>query len=265
MSQPARERDSGRAQPRPRLQRRRLFAATAAVVGHLLVFLVLVGSLAKPPLTVEPNAVTMTLVSLPPVVPAPPAAPAPTPRKPRPQPSASAAAPRPAPARPAPRRPPTPRLTPDALLASQARTPAPLAELSEAQLAGAITAGSGVGSGAGAGSGGGRACDMVRRLQTALRRDARIQDAVAEAHRGSGSSRAVLVWNGDWIRSGLEDGKGLAGVRQAIMVEVAFAPAACRAEPMHGLVLISLNDGPGAARLALGSGAWRWSDLLFAR
>src|SRR5665213_4089403 len=101
---------------------------------------------------------------------------------------------------------------------------------------------------------------MVRRLQAALRRDARIQAAVAEAHRGSGSAPAVLVWNGDWIRSGLEDGKGLAGVRQAIMVEVAFAPAACRAEPMHGLVLISLNDGPGAARLALGSGAWRWSD-----
>jgi hypothetical protein len=30
-------------------------------------------------------------------------------------------------------------------------------------------------------------------------------------------------------------------------------------------VLISLKDGPGAARLALGSRAWRWSDLLFAR
>ena len=49
------------------------------------------------------------------------------------------------------------------------------------------------------------------------------------------------------------------------MIEVAFAPEACRAEPVHGLVLISLNDGPGAARVALGSRAWRWSDLLFAR
>jgi hypothetical protein len=30
-------------------------------------------------------------------------------------------------------------------------------------------------------------------------------------------------------------------------------------------VLLSLNDGPGAARVALGSGEWRWSDLLFSR
>ena len=74
-----------------------------------------------------------------------------------------------------------------------------------------------------------------------------------------------MVWNGDWIRSSSEDGKGLAGVRQAIAMEVAFAPEACRAEPMHGLVLLALNDGPGAPRLVLGAGAWRWSDLLFAR
>jgi len=34
---------------------------------------------------------------------------------------------------------------------------------------------------------------------------------------------------------------------------------------VHGIVLISLADGPGSARLALGSGVWRWSDLLYAR
>ena len=55
------------------------------------------------------------------------------------------------------------------------------------------------------------------------------------------------------------------GVRQAIVMEVAFAPEACRAEPMSGLVLIAMNDAPGAARLVLGAGQWRWSDLLAAR
>ena len=74
-----------------------------------------------------------------------------------------------------------------------------------------------------------------------------------------------MVWNGDWVRSGGEDGKGLAGVRQAIALGVAFAPEACRAEPVRGLVLISLSDSPGSPRLALGAGRWRWSDLLFAR
>ena len=246
-------------------RRRRWIGAATAIAGHLLVFMVLVRSLPKPPSIAPPNVVTMTLVAFPPVVPAPPAAPSPSATRSKPSSGAAAAvAAKPA---SAPRK-PTPRPTPDALPAAAARAPAPLVELSEAQLSGATMAGSGDGSGAdGPGGGGnGRSCDMVRRLQTALRRDVQVQAALAEAHRGSAtSSRAVLVWNGDWIRSGLEDGKGLAGVRQAIMVEVAFAPAACRAEPMHGLVLISLKDGPGAARLALGSDAWRWSDLLFAR
>ena len=101
---------------------------------------------------------------------------------------------------------------------------------------------------------------MVRRLQAALRRDARVQAAAAEVRRSG--PRAVLVWNGDWIQSAGEAGKGLAGVRQAISLEVAFAPEACRAQPVHGLVLITLNDAPGSARLVLGGGVWRWSDLL---
>jgi hypothetical protein len=104
---------------------------------------------------------------------------------------------------------------------------------------------------------------MIRRLQEALRRDGRVVSAVTEARRSPRG--ALLVWNGDWVQSVGEEGKGLASVRQAIMIEVAFAPAACRTEPLHGLVLISLTDGPGATRVALGTGAWRWSDLLFAR
>lgn len=144
-------------------------------------------------------------------------------------------------------------------------------ELTAAELAGARTAGPGAGGGSGVGdgegiggaSGSGRACDMVRRLQAALRGDGRVKAAVAEAHRAARpGGRALLVWNGDWIKSLGEEGKGLAGVRQAIAMEVAFAPEACRAEPMHGLVLITLADYPGATGVALGSSAWRWSDLL---
>ncbi|MDB5448302.1 MAG: hypothetical protein JWQ97_3619, partial [Phenylobacterium sp.] len=125
---------------------------------------------------------------------------------------------------------------------------------------------SGLGATAGGAGGGGGRCDMIRRLQRALRRDAQVQAAIAQAHRAPGAAgRPIVVWNGDWVRRGSEDGKGLAGVRQAIAVEVAFAPKPCRAQAMHGLVLLSLNDSPGAARLVLGAGAWRWSDLLFVR
>jgi len=124
-------------------------------------------------------------------------------------------------------------------------------ELTDADIAGAATSGSG--------RGGGGECNMARRIEEALRKDHLVQSAVAEA---SGSTKAILLWNGDWVQDHSEDGKGLAAVREAIVWEIAFAPAACRAQPMHGLMLISLNDGSGSARLALGHGDWRWSDLL---
>jgi hypothetical protein len=126
------------------------------------------------------------------------------------------------------------------------------AMLSDAQTASASTADSG---------GGGGGCNMARWLQERLRKDPLVHQAMAEAH----APRPVLVWNGDWVRHGEQEGAGLAAVREAIMWEVGFAPVACRTEPVHGYVLISLNDGPGAARLAMGAGDWRWTDLLSAQ
>ena len=100
---------------------------------------------------------------------------------------------------------------------------------------------------------------MAGRLQAALRKDTLVQAAAAQAASGG---KAMLVWNGDWVRSHGQDGAGLAAVREVIMWEVAFAPKACRGEGVHGLVLLSMNDAPGAARLVVGSGQWHWSDLL---
>ena len=137
--------------------------------------------------------------------------------------------------------------------------PAPV--LSDAQLAGAATADSGASGGGDPGPKGG-ACNMARLLQDKLRRDSMVQAAVAA---NGSTGRAMMVWNGDWVRSSGQDGKGLAALREAILWEVGFAPAKCRAEPVHGLVMISLNDAPGAARIVVGSDAWRWSDLLMLR
>jgi len=199
----------------------------------------------------------------PPVVPPTPPAPAPTPPTPTPP-----EPPKPEPPKPAPPKPTPPRIKARVTPAHPDMAPVPAAEedsageaeveLSDAQLASAATAGSGA-------SGGG-ACDMTRWLQAALRKDRQVQAAVADAHRLGGSAgKPLFVWNGDWIRSHGQDGAGLAAVREAIMWEVAFAPAACRAQPVRGLVLLSLDDRPGAPRLVVGSDRWRWSDLLHAR
>ena len=100
---------------------------------------------------------------------------------------------------------------------------------------------------------------MIRRLQDALRADPEVRAAVAEAHRADGRGRALLVWDGDWVQTPGQAGKGLAGVRQAISLEVAFAPEACRRQSMRGLVLLTFPGGP---RVVFGRGDWRWSEML---
>lgn len=236
-----------------RTRRARRIGVAASVAVHLALAAVLLIALGRAP-AYAPNdplvPIPVTLERLPrPEAPPKPAGGAPAP------PAAVTAAP---PAKVRPAQVPPPTVQP--LLVATA--PEPLPSLSDAEAAGARTAGSGGGEGGGSGSGGGgESCDMVRRLQGALRRDPQVRAAAAGAHRATGG-RAIVVWNGDWVRDPAQAGKGLAGVRQAIALEVAFAPEACRDEPMRGLVVLSMADAPGAPRLALGQGAWRWTDLL---
>lgn len=272
---------SGPARPfdaRPRRGSRHLRAAAILVVAAAHVGLV--WSLRNPAPSFRPPAPEATTVAaelLPPPRPPPPPPPPEPQREPAPGSPAPAAAAAPAPEpKPAPpTRLPPPRAVrlpppPDV----PTRPPAPLAPvepdvvLGEAAIAGAVTAGQGVGTGAGGAGGGAGAgsCDMVRRLQDALRQDADIRGAVTRAHQGVGpGGRAILVWNGQWLRSPGQDGKGLAGVRQAIAMEVAFAPPACKGQLVRGLVLISFDDAPGGPKLALGTREWRWTELLAAR
>lgn len=264
--------------PRPVRASRRLRAGAVVVVALAHVGLIWLLRHQAPALglTEAPFAPVMAEIVEPPKPPPPPPPPEPRPKE-EPGSPAPAAAATPAPGRvktpptklPPPRvvRAPPPPDTPT-------RPPAPTAPaepdviLGEAAIAGAARAGPGGGEGAGgAGSGAGSgSCDMVRRLQDALRRDDDIRAAVTRAHGGIGpGGRAILVWNGEWLRNPGQDGKGLAGVRQAISMEVAFAPEACRRQTMRGLVLISFTDRAGGPQLAIGAREWRWTELLAAR
>jgi hypothetical protein len=228
-------------------------AAALSFTVHALVLVALFWVWPDAPRMIEPPAVAVDLI----------AAPGPAPKAPTPAPAAPAAPAKVAkvkPAKPPPRRPVVKPPPPDVdyLPAQVAKKSDTGSTLTEAQLAGATTAGSGDGVGGGSGGGGGGgACNMVARLQAALRKDPMVRAAIA----GSGG-RATLVWNGEWIRNLSEDGKGLAIIREAIMWEVGFAPAACRAEPVRGMVVLSVTGAGGPTRLALGGGSWRWSDLL---
>ena len=203
----------------------------------------------------EPDPMPVSLVAprllpTPPPTPEPKPDPEPAPPKPpaavKPPPTLKARKPLPAP----------PEVRP--LAVAPAKVAAPGDEVSDAEVASAATAGGGGGGAGGQGSGG---CDMARLLQDKLRSDHRVRAALA----GVPGGRTIRVWNGDWVRHGEQEGAGLAAVREAIMWEVAWAPEACRKQPVRGLVLLTLNEGPPPARVLVGTGAWRWSDLLFSR
>jgi hypothetical protein len=257
------------ARTRRELARRRgPITAAFSTIGHGLIVLAIFSARADPPpaLVFEPMNVELVAprflipdpvpLPIPDPAPAPPAAAAPTPPVPKPEPKP----PKPSPikARKSPR--PAP---PDVVPLPAAETPAveTAVEVSEAQLAGAATAGSGSGGGAGTGAGQGGDCNMLARLQRALRKDPMVQAAVSQAHRG----KAIMVWDGGWVRHPGQEGGGLAAVREAMMWEIGFAPEACRTERVRGLVVVSLKDGSGSARLVLGENDWRWSDLLFVK
>jgi hypothetical protein len=225
---PRRFGDAGRA---PGLRRRRLLAAAFTAAVHLAALSALIFLHTKaPPAHVGPPPMELSLVELPkPNPPGPPDATEPEAGIPK---SFLQLA--------------EPRATAPVL--AYAETPDMSDLLSESQLAGAARAGEG---------GGGGVCDMALILQQALRRDPLVHIAVAQSNR---AGKAILLWNGDWVRSGDQDGKGLSAVREAILWEVAFAPEACRNLRVHGLVLLTLADS--GTRFAIGAGDWRWSDLL---
>ena len=224
-----------------------LLAWTGSIAAHLMVFAALFWPPAAPP-PASPAPIPVNLVELPkpeppapPGPPGPPGPPAATEAKASAPPKAVQPAPRPAAPAPVP-------------VENSEPAPDTFSDvLNESQVAGAASADGG---GAG-GGGGGNGCDMARVVQQALRHDPLVHSAVEDAHR---LGKSVMLWNGDWVRSGAQDGKGLSAVREAIVWELAFEPEACRNKPLHGLVLLSLADGN--TRFAIGAGAWRWSDLL---
>lgn len=229
---------------------RRAGAWSFAIAGHAVVLVAMAAGLPRAQTEFDPEPIAVALITLPePKTPPPPR------ETPTPAPEAKAAPPKAAP----PKAPP--KDAPTQAIARIARTPTAVAALPAAAVS-APTSGQGVSDSdlAGAqtvdsGDGGGRPCNMARRVQDALRKDPLVQNAVA----GLGS-RAVRVWDGDWIWLDGEDGKGLTAVRQAMMWEIAFAPPECRAQAMHGLIVLS-PDRSGT-RLVVGLGDWRWSDLL---
>jgi hypothetical protein len=108
----------------------------------------------------------------------------------------------------------------------------------------------------------GTTCKLGEWLQGALQQDDQVGSALAHIPRPSRSiANALMVWDGSWVNAP-SAGPGLSVIRGAIVSGIRSAPQPCRTELMSGPVLLTLNDTSGATLLAIGSGQWRWDDLL---
>ena len=108
------------------------------------------------------------------------------------------------------------------------------------------------------------ACDLTEPVRAALAESVEVQAVLQRMPRAHRSvANAVMVWNVDWVASDDRlDREALEVIRDVVAGTVAAASPECRLQQQGGPRLIVLpSDGENIV-LALGSGMWRWQDML---
>lgn len=114
------------------------------------------------------------------------------------------------------------------------------------------------------GLGAGGDCSLADAVSQALERNVDAKAALARIPPQSRSvANAVMLWDGDWIASERVGGPvALNSVQKAIAETLDSASAECRLRSESGPSFLIVRGSPDTIVLAVGSGAWRWSDLL---
>lgn len=111
----------------------------------------------------------------------------------------------------------------------------------------------------------GTPCDLSQWLQKALQADPQVLQALTLIPRPARSvANAIMLWDGGWVATSPRAASGVAAIRQALLAGVLAAPPACRDQPVVGPEIFTLTDAQGTTVIVVGSGAWRWGDLLIA-
>ena len=78
------------------------------------------------------------------------------------------------------------------------------------------------------------------------------------------SADAVMLWNGQWLATapGSVAPPATASLRRVVEQVIADASPDCRAAPMGGPQFLAIPEQGRTTTLVIGSGTWRWSDLL---
>lgn len=123
---------------------------------------------------------------------------------------------------------------------------------------------------AGSAGGAGADCPLETLLGAALQADPVARVALARIPRPSRSvANAVMMWDGRWVADARVGGlPAIDAVRGAIAAVLRAAPPGCADRVVLGPVFVPVNvfaptrGDTGTIVLALGSGAWRWPDML---
>ena len=109
----------------------------------------------------------------------------------------------------------------------------------------------------------GEACQLTEWLQQALQADPQVQAALRSVPRPARSvANALMIWDGDWVEPRLQAGQSVIAVRAALVAGIRAAPLACQTQSVRGPELLTLTESSGVTILAVGSGEWRWENLL---
>jgi hypothetical protein len=109
----------------------------------------------------------------------------------------------------------------------------------------------------------GQACQLTQWLQQALQADPQVHAALLTIPRPARSlSNALMLWDGRWIDSQPRAASGVAMIRTAVISGIRAAPEACQTQLVRGPELMTLTSGVDTTVVAIGSGEWRWGDLL---
>lgn len=109
----------------------------------------------------------------------------------------------------------------------------------------------------------GEVCQLTEWLRLALQADPQVQAALLGVPQPARSvANAMMLWDGDWVEPRMQSGQSVATVRAALVAGIRAAPQACQDETVRGPELLTLTEGASVTILAVGSGEWRWADLL---
>lgn len=107
-------------------------------------------------------------------------------------------------------------------------------------------------------------CQMTEQMQARLAADPQVLAALALIPREARSvANALMLWDGAWVGTDKrETAQALVILQAAIGAAIETASPDCRSQPVLGPRLLAIADASGATLLVIGSGAWRWDDLL---